>query len=174
MSKALKLWNGRLSPYEHGYVAAYSRADAVRVLEQHAGGSGYANELRVYWHAGAWGNSMLGVTPERGLWAERKGYYPRQIIRLIDRQEILIGLTPERQEYIAQQKADVTQEDAKRAKAHADKVARVKKLASVLVVAGFRVGVKDGAALVEWEGYEYKVTEAGPVPERDAETSTLP
>lgn len=71
-SKTLKLFNGRLITYEHGYIAAYSRADAVRIYEQYVGGRGTLPEIRDYWHEGSWGNTMIGVTPRRGMFASTK------------------------------------------------------------------------------------------------------
>jgi len=54
----------------HGYIAAYSRADAVRMIQDYLGrpGIGLDAELKTYWSMGCWGNSMDGVTPERGIW----------------------------------------------------------------------------------------------------------
>lgn len=70
-TKPLKLYNGRLTYKRvrgHGYIAAYSDADAIRILDQVVGGRGNRKEITVYWSKGAWGNQMDGVTPERGLW----------------------------------------------------------------------------------------------------------
>ena len=50
-----------------GYVAAYSRADAERVIEEYAGHRPTRSELRDYWSP-CWGNPMDGIEPERGLW----------------------------------------------------------------------------------------------------------
>lgn len=60
-------------PYKHGYVAAYSRADAIRAIAEALGYNGLAmdSELRNYWSEGAWGNTMIGIKPERGLWATK-------------------------------------------------------------------------------------------------------
>ena len=84
MAKTLKIWNGRghfLRKHDDplwdgvahnasssGYVAAYSRADARRVIAEYTGRDPGETELRDYWSEGAWGSSMSGVTPERGLW----------------------------------------------------------------------------------------------------------
>jgi hypothetical protein len=86
MAKELKLWNGRcygvLPDNEwkrdghvgHVYVAAYSMSDARRLcVELGLYDPGYT-EVSKYWSAGAWGNSMTGITPERGVWV---GYGPR-------------------------------------------------------------------------------------------------
>lgn len=86
MARILKLWNGRANPtcrkYSdsrwpeehhrnvHGYVCAYSRADARRVIEQYCGRLPPDSELKNYWVEGAWGREMEGVTPERGLWLQ--------------------------------------------------------------------------------------------------------
>jgi hypothetical protein len=62
-----KGFDGRL------YVAAYSKADAVRLLKE----AGYATmtigEFNTYWSKGCWGNAMEGVTPERGVWFSPEG-----------------------------------------------------------------------------------------------------
>lgn len=52
------------------YVAAYSRADAKRVIELYCGeGRGPSDErMKKHWTQGHWGLQMEGVTPERGLW----------------------------------------------------------------------------------------------------------
>lgn len=84
MAKTLKIWNGRgycchkssdplwsgipPSAYSHAYVAAYSRADARRVIAEYTGREPHDAEIRDYWSEGAWGNDMKGITPERGLW----------------------------------------------------------------------------------------------------------
>lgn len=85
MKKALKLWNGsgnavrknddplwqgfRINAYSKAYVAAYSRADARRVIVEYCGHDPGDAELRDYWHE-CWGKSMQGITPERGLWVD--------------------------------------------------------------------------------------------------------
>jgi hypothetical protein len=58
-------FNGSVS----GYVAAYSRADARRVIAQYTGMEPSDTELREYWSE-CWGNSMDGITCERGLWIQ--------------------------------------------------------------------------------------------------------
>lgn len=83
--KTLKLWNGRgyccdkrdarwnALPHNrapHAYVAAYSRADARRVIEEYCGRLPADSELRDYWSEGCWGNSMRDIPPERGLWLQ--------------------------------------------------------------------------------------------------------
>jgi hypothetical protein len=79
----LKLWNGRayccFKPSDkrwkgsergasHAYVAAYSVADALRVITEYCGHSPGRTEITKYWNEGCWGNSMDGVEPERGMW----------------------------------------------------------------------------------------------------------
>jgi hypothetical protein len=83
MSKRLKLWNGRGwdqrrppdgKGVEHCYVAAYSRADAVRLINQAAGHSWNIvsdHEIKVYYNDSCWGNTMDGIEPERGVWVTR-------------------------------------------------------------------------------------------------------
>jgi hypothetical protein len=86
MAKALKIWNGRgycchkrddprwngiaISKSIPAYVAAYSRADARKVIAEYCGHEPADSELRDYWAAGCWGSSMDGVVPERGLWLQ--------------------------------------------------------------------------------------------------------
>ena len=98
MSRQLKLWNGRgglLRKHDHcawngkrsnqdghAYICAYSRADAVRLIEQWLGYKprGADAELRDYFSEGRWGENMKHVTPERGLWIQ---HYPDGPIRLL-------------------------------------------------------------------------------------------
>ena len=84
MPKALTLWNGRgyccqnqndsrwndvpSNDAPKAFVAAYSRADARRVIAEYCGKMPPDSELAKYFSKDAWGNSMDGVTPERGLW----------------------------------------------------------------------------------------------------------
>ena len=83
-TKRLKLFNGRafwMRRYRDplwanirdnesvtGYVAAYNVEDARRVIEEYTGTKPSRSEICTYWHHGCWGNSMTGITPERGLW----------------------------------------------------------------------------------------------------------
>lgn len=85
MSRALRVWNGgglvcrkpgdplwdalpwNSSP--QAYVAAFSRADARRVIQEYCGSLPSDSELRDYW-AELWGEPMSGVSPERGLWLQ--------------------------------------------------------------------------------------------------------
>lgn len=75
--KKLRLFNGRFHEKDagqvHAYVAAYSRADAVRVITEYLGYKtrGMENELKVYWSE-TWGNPMIGIEPQRGLWVQLK------------------------------------------------------------------------------------------------------
>jgi hypothetical protein len=75
--KKLKTWNGGIYPWrgQHGYVCAYSRADAIRLMNE-------VNikrrlppitdsEMKSGWSA-CWGNAMDGITPERGFWVTMK------------------------------------------------------------------------------------------------------
>lgn len=86
MSRQLKIWNGRgyccvkrddprwhalkFNDCPHAYVAAYSRADARKVIEEYCGRLPPDSELRDYWSAGCWGTAMASITPERGLWIQ--------------------------------------------------------------------------------------------------------
>lgn len=94
MAKTLKLWNGRAyccrkrsdplwddvrpNGYQKAYVAAYSRADARRVIQEYCGTLPSDGELRDYFSE-CWGRSMEGITPERGLWLEF-GKGPVQVV----------------------------------------------------------------------------------------------
>lgn len=89
MAKELRLWNGR--PYgvlprgdwDKGYsiaVAAYSMADARRVCVESGCGDPGINEIRNYWSE-CWGNSMGGITPERGVWKIKHGKPPIKLSR---------------------------------------------------------------------------------------------
>jgi hypothetical protein len=89
--KTLKVWNGKYDfVHKHGdpfwanhtsaprtaaaCVAAYSRADAIRVIVEYLGYKprGMNAELRDYWSE-CWGHNMEGIKPERGLWVSRDG-----------------------------------------------------------------------------------------------------
>lgn len=83
--RPLKFWNGRgycckraddprweklrHNAAPHAYVAAYSRADAARVIAGYTGRTPPDSELREYWSP-AWGNAMQGIKPVRGLWLQ--------------------------------------------------------------------------------------------------------
>ena len=84
MTRELKIWNGRgiccrtdsdprwkdvpWNRCGHAYVAAYSREDARRVIEEYTGEKPSVSELRDYWAEGCWGRAMDGIEVERGLW----------------------------------------------------------------------------------------------------------
>ena len=98
MARKLRLWNGRAYccrkpsdpfwkgvPHNEGgnaYVAAYSRADVRRVIEEYTGYKPGDTEIREYWSPDCWGNAMDGITPERGLWVS-KGNYNEKVTRLV-------------------------------------------------------------------------------------------
>jgi len=70
--KTLRYWNGR-SPYhfgrDHAYIAAYSKAEAVRLAVEAFGGFSIS-ELNNYWSE-AWGNpamSAVGLPEEPGVY----------------------------------------------------------------------------------------------------------
>jgi hypothetical protein len=52
----------------HMWVAAYSKADAVRVLREAGYETMTLREFNIYWSKGCWGTPMDGITPERGVW----------------------------------------------------------------------------------------------------------
>jgi hypothetical protein len=84
--RKLKLWNGnaqtfvpyklarekglRHNSYVHMYACAASRADLCRMIAEwtDAASRSLNGYIRDYWSEGAWGDSMTGITPERGLW----------------------------------------------------------------------------------------------------------
>ena len=64
------MWQGiRHNAYQNACVAAYSRADARRVIAEYCGMDIGDSELRDYWSMG-WGDNMQSVKPERGLWID--------------------------------------------------------------------------------------------------------
>lgn len=71
MPRKLKLFSGRgCSPRERLFIAAYSRADACRLLHQQYRGiscSSWDRELKEYFSE-CWGTEMDSVTPVRGVW----------------------------------------------------------------------------------------------------------
>lgn len=81
-TKELRFWNGRWSGekgYDHIYVAAYSRADAVRLITEYEGYEprGINTEIKVYW-AECWGRPMDGIMPERAIWLSCEYGNPRK------------------------------------------------------------------------------------------------
>lgn len=102
MPKPLKIWNGLAThvmcakhgdpqwiaaraanrSYQiHAYVCANSRADALRLIAEYADlPRGAAHAIQKYWHMGSWGNSMNGITPERGLWLQFGSRTPVRVI----------------------------------------------------------------------------------------------
>jgi hypothetical protein len=85
LQRPLKFWNGRgycckkaddprwkklaHNAAPHAYVAAYSRADAARVIAEYTGRTPPDSELREYWSP-TWGTAMQGIKPVRGLWLQ--------------------------------------------------------------------------------------------------------
>lgn len=113
MKKQLVLFNGRAAvvynprdpvwwsmPDKYrvrAYVAAYSTADAVRLIEEYNGGwPRAASELRTYWSKGTWGRAMDGITPERGIWiaTEFSDEKPRRLNTMNEQLEIPLKATP--------------------------------------------------------------------------------
>jgi len=96
VAKLLKLWNGnafccrkqddalwatvKFNGAPHAYVAAYSRADARRVIGEYCGRLPSDSEISAYWFEGTWGRMMEGVVPERGLWI---GFDPKVPVRVL-------------------------------------------------------------------------------------------
>lgn len=106
MAKELKLWNGRglvlntsklkqFIPIDdsdrnarynrdvHMFIAAYSVADAVRLINEFNGYEGnHSSEIKEYFSKNCWGNRMEGITPERGIWVT-EGYKIKPPVRII-------------------------------------------------------------------------------------------
>jgi len=100
--KKLKIWNGRgwghrqygkdnriipdpigIKYCDHAYVCAYSRAHAVRLINQAVGYDVVSdNELKTYWNEGCWGDRMDGITQEVGVWTAQEvwGDKPKRIL----------------------------------------------------------------------------------------------
>jgi hypothetical protein len=92
MIKKLRLFNGRaemlrkfsglfwenLSQSETygvtAYIAAYSISDLMRVISEYTQRSTSRSEIDNYWSKDAWGNSMAGVQPERGIWLKKRKF----------------------------------------------------------------------------------------------------
>lgn len=78
MPRKLRLFNGR-GDYGrnnldgHLYVCATSKAEAVRLLKQAGYPTMTMREFDEYWAKDAWGNTMEGIAPEKGVWIERMG-----------------------------------------------------------------------------------------------------
>lgn len=96
-TKTLKLWNGggfsvkkvgdplwdgvKQNQAITAYVAAYSQADAQRVIAEYCGRNPPDSELRNYWNKGSWGTRMKDVVPERGMWIEfERGLPPTRVV----------------------------------------------------------------------------------------------
>lgn len=86
MKPKLKIWNGRWERDQHVYVAAYSKADAARLVIACLGYEprGLRGEIDNYWSPDCWGDAMDGVEPERGIWVVKERFRStRQRRRLI-------------------------------------------------------------------------------------------
>lgn len=67
----LKFYNGRLTDWDHGYIAAYSQAQAVEMAAACSLRGLTTGELRGYW-SDCWGNiaeQTLGTPTEPCIWA---------------------------------------------------------------------------------------------------------
>jgi hypothetical protein len=74
----LKLWNGRWFKHQHLYIAAYSQKDAVGVVAEVFPTARFTlHEIQTYFSP-CWGNSMKGVTPERGVWVQTDDGVPER------------------------------------------------------------------------------------------------
>ena len=90
--KKLKIWNGGDWDHRggHVFVCAHSVKDAAELIcEAYKKIKGYVDrpdikivsegEIRTYYSAGCWGNSMEGVVPERGVWWIKSNGYGRPV-----------------------------------------------------------------------------------------------
>jgi hypothetical protein len=76
--RSLKLWNGRWFKHQHLYIAAYSQKDAVAAVTEVFPDARFTlHELQVYFSP-CWGNSMVGVEPERGVWVQTNRETPER------------------------------------------------------------------------------------------------
>lgn len=84
-TKQLILFNGRGHGRKYGrdyhfYIAAYSYADAGRLLSQATGiETNWYRELKDYYSKNCWGNPMKGIIPERGLWVCKEAFGEKPI-----------------------------------------------------------------------------------------------
>lgn len=79
--KPLQIMNGRgYKPGTHLYIAAHSKADAVRMLNAVYPLRGWLREVNIYFSLGCWGNSMEGVKVTRGIWEGKDYKKPRRIL----------------------------------------------------------------------------------------------
>ena len=92
MARKLKIWNGRGhgSEYQnkHIYVAAYSQKHAAELVSIACYGKDHPdlislNEIRNYYNAGAWGNSMNGIEPVEPCVYYTEGYSDQEPKRIV-------------------------------------------------------------------------------------------
>lgn len=70
----------------HLWVAAYSKADAVRLLQEGGYETMTIREFNIYWSKGCWGTPMDGIAIERGVWFQpddKAGHGEGKPIRVI-------------------------------------------------------------------------------------------
>lgn len=74
----------------HAFVAAYSIADAQRLVSEYTGRPTSISEIKSYWSKNAWGNAMDGITPERGIWISfgNRGETPTKVYPAKRTQEV--------------------------------------------------------------------------------------
>jgi hypothetical protein len=87
--KVIKIWNGRgVGRKEHLFIGAYSKLDAARMLLEcyvsyHDSVASWTRELTIYFSEGCWGNTMEGITPERGIWLQENEYTDHETLKRI-------------------------------------------------------------------------------------------
>lgn len=158
-AKKLKLWNGRIYNHEHGYIAAYSVADAVRVAsEEYPRARITPHELNIYWHCGTWGDQMIGITPERGIWIEEKGN--REIKRVVGGKLLPVERGPEWEEAQREQQSSREQYKAQQVAAHQERRERARKLFQELHgPVGMSFGIDKDVVEVEYMGHRFELRE---------------
>ncbi len=78
-ARTLKFWNGRIFSESdgHGYIAAYTRREAVALGKLAFGRNFTTGELDKYWSKDCWGVNMEGIEPmEPGAWAQLHRWGP--------------------------------------------------------------------------------------------------
>jgi hypothetical protein len=87
--RVLKIWNGRCTENLRGthlFLAAYSQADACRMLSElypRLNPSQWNREMTIYFNKNCWGNTMEGITPERGVWLQENEYTDHATLKRI-------------------------------------------------------------------------------------------
>ena len=85
--KVLKIWKGRNWDCKvHLFLGAYSIADACRMLTEiypRQNINKWRREITVYFSEGCWGDTMGGITPERGVWLQENRWTDHETLKRI-------------------------------------------------------------------------------------------